>query len=137
MKNIKKSAYLILYVSKLCKNVHILNNIGRYFAIFNPISTRVVVFRTPSNFAAFRDPLKVRYIKMIHADFSYMAGTHQEGNPYQTNVTKTFALQDFIHALLIEIECFFLIWSKIAMGKIILNKSKSHYRSERKQPFYK
>ena len=41
--------------------------------LFNPISARGGgVFRTPSNFAAFGDPLKVKYIEMFHADFSYL-----------------------------------------------------------------
>ena len=31
------------------------------------------VFRTPSTFAAFGDPLKVKYIEMFHADFSYLS----------------------------------------------------------------
>ena len=30
------------------------------------------VFRTPSNFSAFGDPLTVKYIKMFRADFSYL-----------------------------------------------------------------
>ena len=29
-------------------------------------------FRTPSNFTAFGDPLKVKYMEMFHADFSYL-----------------------------------------------------------------
>ena len=29
-------------------------------------------FRTPSNFAAFVDPLTAKYIEMFHADFSYL-----------------------------------------------------------------
>ena len=31
------------------------------------------VFRTPSNFVAFRNPLKVKYIEIFHADFSYIS----------------------------------------------------------------
>ena len=31
------------------------------------------VFRTPSNFAAFGDPLNVKYIEIFHADFSYLS----------------------------------------------------------------
>ena len=31
------------------------------------------VFRTPSNFAAFGDLQKVKYIEMFHADFSYLS----------------------------------------------------------------
>ena len=31
------------------------------------------VFSTPSNFTAFRDPLKVKNIEMFHADFSYLS----------------------------------------------------------------
>ena len=30
-------------------------------------------FRTQSNFAAFGDPLKVKYIEMFHAEFSYLS----------------------------------------------------------------
>ena len=41
---------------------------------FNPISAGGGgVFRTPSNFAAFGDPLKVKYIEMFHAEFSYIS----------------------------------------------------------------
>ena len=39
----------------------------------NPIIAGGGVFWTPSNFAAFGDPLKVKYIKMFHADFSYLS----------------------------------------------------------------
>ena len=39
----------------------------------NPISAGGGVFRTPSNYAAFGDPLKVKYIEMFHADFSYLS----------------------------------------------------------------
>ena len=31
------------------------------------------VFRTPSNFPAFVEPLTVKYIEMFHADFSYLS----------------------------------------------------------------
>ena len=39
----------------------------------NPITHGGGVFRTPSNFAAFGDPLKVKCIEMFHADFSYLS----------------------------------------------------------------
>ena len=41
--------------------------------LLNPITQGGGVFRTPSNFAAFGDPLKVEYIEMFHADFSYLS----------------------------------------------------------------
>ena len=40
--------------------------------VLNPISAGGV-FRTPSNFPAFRDPLKVKNNEMFHADFSYLS----------------------------------------------------------------
>ena len=50
-----------------------------------------------------------------------MAGTHQDGNPYWTNVTKTFALEDFSHAqCLSKLHGVFCVWSEIATGKMIL-----------------
>ena len=39
---------------------------------FNPITHGGGFFRTPSNFAAFGDPLIVKYIEMFRADFSYL-----------------------------------------------------------------
>ena len=40
----------------------------------NPITVRGGVFRrTPSNFAAFGDPLKVKYLDMFYAGFSYLS----------------------------------------------------------------
>ena len=44
--------------------------IGSYL---NPITHGGGVFRTPSNFAAIGDPLKVKYIEIFHADFSYLS----------------------------------------------------------------
>ena len=41
--------------------------------ILNPITNGGGVFRTQSNFVAFRDPRKDEYIDMFHADFSYLS----------------------------------------------------------------
>ena len=39
----------------------------------NPIMYGGGVFRTPSNFVASVDPLKVIYIEMFYGDFSYLS----------------------------------------------------------------
>ena len=53
------------------------NKLCGYQSIFhypiNPITPGGAGFRTPSNFAAFGDPLTVKYIAMFHADFSYLS----------------------------------------------------------------
>ena len=41
--------------------------------VINPIMHGGGVFRTPSNFVASGNPLRVRYIDMFHADFSYLS----------------------------------------------------------------
>ena len=52
-----------------------------------------------------------------------MAETHQDGNPYKTNVTKTFALSVFSRAhFKSKLHGVFCVWSQIDIGEIIFNK---------------
>ena len=65
----------------------------------------------------------------------HMAGTHQDGNPYQTNVTKTFALQAFSRGhFLSKLHGVFCVWSEIATAKMIL-KNISKKVSQKNQNF--
>ena len=54
--------------NNLCSRI----NVSKYI---NPITVRGDwgVFRTLSNFAAFWDPLKIKYIEVFHDDFSYLS----------------------------------------------------------------